>query len=208
MDYWQNLFLQLAQILTPSQDLTKCPMCLDASVLEKNIAQCTKHGCQYIWCTQCLSGSKQGPDHFYCQCEKGTTPPRTDKSSLGDISNLDSPKSFSFLNDHYYNGSASFNHTGNTSSGYFSQSDIEKSNLGSSKVAKTGLSVANRCLLNERRRVEIAEYTSSSFHCVAEICMRKKLHKKTSYEPSSPPKVNMAIVGSEKSKKNLRRLCR
>lgn len=196
----------MAGKLTPDQQLTRCPMCDDPSVLERNIAQCTKHCCQYIWCNRCLSGSKQGPDYFICKCEKGTTPPRADKSSLGDISNLGSPKNNSFLTDLHYNFSAVLNNTGNNSSGYFSQSDIDKSSFGSSKIVKSVLGVANRSMLNERKIVE-PETNLNSFHSVAELCMRKKINKKPSYEPSSPPKVKLNCVGSEKSKKSLRRLC-
>lgn len=198
----------MAEKLTPNQQLAKCPNCGDPSVLERNIAQCTKHGCQYIWCNRCLSGSKQGPDYFICKCEKGTTPPRTDKYSLGDISNIESPKHCSFLNDNYYNCSTSINISGNTSSGYFSQSETDKSSLGSAKVVKSALGVVNRNISNIEKRIIEPERNLSTFHSVAEYCMRKKLHKTPNYEPSSPPKVKMAIVGSEKSKKSLRRLCR
>lgn len=198
----------MAANLSKSQQLTKCPRCGDPSVLEHNIAQCTKLICQYIWCNRCLSGSEQGPEHFICKCEKGTTPPRTDKSSLGDISNIESPKSCSFLNDQYYNASATLNNTGNTSSGYFSQSDVDKSTVSSSKVNKSALRVSNTCISSIEKKYVQPERNLSSFHSVAEVCMRQKLYKKQVYEPSSPPKVKMNIVGSEKSKKSLRRLCR
>lgn len=207
----------MAQQLSKEQQLTKCRRCGDPSVLEIRIAQCTKPSCMYIWCVKCLSGSTRGPDHFVCLCEKGSTPPRPYRASptrtssesrigpsllqsLGDISNLSFPRRLELdvtAADHF-------------SSGYFSQSDADDASTANLNVSgsRCPLSTSNRWeeVAKPKPQPPRLEMAYRSFHDVAEICMKKRLHKQRNVEPSSPPAVRTNVIGSEKSKKSLRRL--
>lgn len=141
-----------------------------------------------------MSGSSTGPDQFLCKCEKGSTPPRTDKS-LYDISN-NPQTSFSFITNQ------TFGHM-HQSSGYYTQSDTDKTKAEQSGLP--ALAATNRKLAE---RIDVKKAVpGGSYRRVAEHCMQKKLRKDQSpTAPSSPPKDSMDVVGSKKSKQSLRRL--
>lgn len=200
----------MATRIDSSQRLTKCLQCSHPAVLDKHIAQCSRSVCLYIWCTKCFAGSKTGPEDFLCLCTDIRSPqsPLGDRCTLTDISNA-STSSF-FITD----TSVSLGNI-NSSSGYFSHSEHERSNMQNnsfvnvSKSKHTVLTDCNKNYTSQRYSTPNVTSSSTSFHNVAKQCMKRN-NSRSQKQPdpsSSPPKVTLPPAGSKKSKKNLRRLC-
>ncbi|GLV38446.1 hypothetical protein CBL_13003 [Carabus blaptoides fortunei] len=197
---WRK-FAKMATRIDSSQRLTKCILCSHPAVIDKHIAQCSRSVCLYIWCTKCFAGSKTGPEDFLCLCTDARSPqsPLGERCSLTDISNVDTASTSSFF---IADNSASLGNI-NSSSGYFSQSDHERSsvmqNNSFSNVSKSKHTVLTDCNKNyttPRYGKPIVTSSSASFHNVALQCRKQNSSsrsRKESDPSTSPPKTDTLI---------------
>lgn len=184
-------FIQIAQLLNSEQSLTKCPKCNKPSVVENKVAQCQSIMCGYIICQKCLSSSSTGPNDFYDKCQSSALGKKP-RPFLGDLSNNPSQDT-----DKIRKRFPSFDSSPN--SGRKTKKDYKKL-LQSQKPKLRAFSEFNKNAIKKaisppKRRMSTG---------VVPVIPLQNVNYVQDFEPMSPE--TKIIVGSQRSKQNLKRL--
>lgn len=209
-------FFGIASSLTNNQTLTKCPICLEPSIVENNLGQCQSIKCGYKYCLLCNSFAYKA-EEFHDKCNNSQLLNRT-RNSLMDMSNSDY---FSFSEPFSESTSSFFNNSpiSNSrydSSGYHSGHDVANSstNNNNSMSVKRNLTKCfgspldkPKILSTNNRMVRNKSKTERRSSLVPVIKGNATKKPDIVPEPSSPPR-NTVLAGSKESKRNLKRLTR
>lgn len=184
----------MGKMLKHGQSMIKCQKCQSPSIVERNISQCQKPMCGYIYCLNCGSFSATGPENFVDKCNSSML--IVDKPKVARRLTDSPPKEIDpnqvpfFLRDstntNYYNSN---------------KSDIDDK-LYSTNQRK--FHNAHNILQSCNRNLSKVLLNVEKKPSVAAVVPYRGIDKSTIAEPPSPPKIS-DVACSQQSKKRIKR---